>query len=99
MLNFFNNKYWSYWRGIRVWKIKKKTKQERIKAVKEAYDKHPNKTVSTKVITIFLSLILTFNNFKFNLVNYVQKMGCTMGTVCAPSYTDLFMPQFEEKHL
>ena len=29
------------------------------KAVKEAYDKHPNKTVSTKVITTFLSLILT----------------------------------------
>ena len=99
MLNFFNNKYWSYWRGIRVWKIKKNSKQERIKAVKEAYDKHPNKIVSTKVITIFLSLILTLNNFKFNLVNYVQKMGCTMGTVWAPSYADLFMAQFEEKHI
>ena len=36
---------------------------EGIKAVKEAYDKHPNKTVLTKVITTFLSLILTLNNF------------------------------------
>ena len=55
---------------------------EGIKAVKEAYDKRPDKTVSTKVITTFLSLILTLNNFIFNSVNYIQKMGCAMGTIC-----------------
>ena len=33
---------------------------EGIKAVREAYDNHPNKTVVTKVILTFLSLILTF---------------------------------------
>ena len=65
-----------------------------ITAVKEAFDKHPNKTVSTKVTTTFLSLILTLNNFVFNLVNYIQKMGWAMGTVCAPSYAKLFMAQF-----
>ena len=48
---------------------------EGIKAVKEAYDKNPNKTVSTKVIKIFLSLILTMNNFIFNSVKYIQKWG------------------------
>ena len=26
-------------------------------------------------------------------------MGCAMGTVCAPSYVNLFMAQFEEKHI
>ena len=26
-------------------------------------------------------------------------MGCAMGTVCTPSYANLFMGQFEEKHI
>ena len=34
-----------------------------MKAVKEAYDKHLNVTVSLKVVTTFLSVILTLNNF------------------------------------
>ena len=72
---------------------------EGIKAVKEVYDKRPDKTVSTKVITSFLSLILTLNNFISNSVNYIQKMGCAMGTICAPSYANLFMAQLEEKHI
>ena len=45
---------------------------EGIKAVREAYDNHPNKTVATKVIITFLSLILTLNNFVFNSINYLQ---------------------------
>ena len=45
-----------------------------IKAVREAYDKHPSKSVSTKVIITFLSLILTLNNFTFNIHN-LQVMG------------------------
>ena len=36
---------------------------ESIKAVKESYEKYKEKTVSTKVIITFLSLILTLNNF------------------------------------
>ena len=65
----------------------------------EAYDKFPNKTVLTKVITTFLSLILILNNFIFNSVKYSQKMGYAMGAIYAPSYANLFMAQFEEKHL
>ena len=45
-----------------------------IKAVKESYDKHPNKIVSTKVITSFLSLIFTLNNFIFNSLIYIHKL-------------------------
>ena len=26
-------------------------------------------------------------------------MGCAMGTVCAPSYANLFLTQFEYKHI
>ena len=38
---------------------------EGIKAVREVYDNHLNKTVATKVIITFSSLILTLNNFVF----------------------------------
>ena len=72
---------------------------EGIKAVKEAFDKYLNKTVLAKVTTTFLSLILTLNNFIFNSVNYIQKMGCAIGTVYAPSYANLFLIHFEEKDI
>ena len=62
-----------------------------IKAVREAYDIHPSKSVSTKVMVIFLSLILTLNNFIFNCFHYPQVMGCAMGTMCAPAYANIFM--------
>ena len=71
---------------------------EGIKAVREAYDNHPNK-IATKVIITFLSLILTLNSFVFNSFNYIQIMGCAMGTVCAPPYANIFMMQFEKQHI
>ena len=72
---------------------------EGIKAVREAYDKHPSKTVSTKVIIKFLSAILTLNYFIFNCSHYLQIMGCSMGTICAPAYANIFMAQFEAKKI
>ena len=72
---------------------------EGIKAVREALDNHLSKTVSTKVIITFLSLILTSNNFIFNYSHYLQIMRCAMGTICAPAYTKIFMAQFEAKHI
>ena len=71
---------------------------EGIKAAREAYDNRPNKTVATKVIITFLSLILTLNNFVFNAINYLQIMGCAMGISCAPAYANIFMAQFEKQH-
>ena len=53
----------------------------------------------TKIITTFLSSILTLNNFLFNSVNYIQKMRREMSNVCAPLYANLFMAQFEENHI
>ena len=72
---------------------------EGIKAVREAYNKHPSKTVSAKVIITFISLILTLNNFIFNCSHYLQFMGCVMDTICAPAYSNIFMVQFEAKHI
>ena len=38
-----------------------------IAAVIYAYNIYSKKSIATKVITTFLALILTFNNFTFNL--------------------------------
>ena len=37
--------------------------------------------------------------FSFNVLHYLQVMGCAMGTICAPAYTNIFMAKFEEKHI
>ena len=70
-----------------------------IKAVKESYEKYKEKTVSTKVIITFVSLILTLNNFVHNCIHYLQTMGCAMGTIWAPSYANIFMANCDAKHI
>ena len=45
---------------------------EGIAAVKIAYDSYLKKLFATKVITTFLVLILTLNNFIFNCKHYLQ---------------------------
>ena len=72
---------------------------EGIASVKKKYDHYPNKTIPTKIITTFLALILTLNNFIFNSKFYLQIKGCAMGTICALSYANIFMSEFEEKHI
>ena len=39
------------------------------------------RTVPTKLITTFLFLILTLDNFIFNSTNYLETKGCTMGLI------------------
>ena len=58
---------------------------EGIKSVKMSLEKYSKRTASTKVITTFLALILSLNNFIFNCKNYLQIKGSAMGTICAPS--------------
>ena len=72
---------------------------EGIAAVKRAYDKYQQKTVANKVLTTFLALILTLNNFIFNSKLYLQIKGCAMGTICALAYANIFMEYFEEKFI
>ena len=67
--------------------------------MKKKYDHFPNETIPTKIITPFLALILTLNNFIFKSKFYLQIKGCVMGTICTFSYANIFMSEFEEKHI
>ena len=44
---------------------------EGMSAVKRAFDNYSKKATSIKVITTFLALILTLNNFVFNCIHYL----------------------------
>ena len=70
-----------------------------IKSGKTSLEKYSKRTASSKVITTFLLLILTLNNFMFSCRSYLQMKGCAMGTICAPSYANIFMDHFERKFI
>ena len=72
---------------------------EGIQAGKEALNSVPKKSIATKVIIKFLFLILTLNNFNFNGIHYLPKQGCAMGTICTPSYANIFMGKFERNFM
>ena len=70
-----------------------------IEALKSALNSVSQKPIATKVIIKFLFLILTLNNFVFNGIHYLQKIGCAMGTICAPNYANIFMEKFEKTYI
>ena len=70
--------------------------KEGIEAVEKTLKR---KNIGTRIISTFLRLVLTLNNFVFNSQNYLQIKGCAMGTKCAPSYTNIFMGMFEERYI
>ena len=57
------------------------------------------KNIGTRIISTFLRLILTLNNFFFNSQNYLQIKGCAMGTKCALNYANIFIGMFEERYI
>lgn len=70
---------------------------EGIEAVKSYLRESDRKL--TQVISAFLTLILTLNNFQFNDQNILQINGVSMGTKCAPTYATLYMGKFEENYI
>ena len=72
---------------------------EGIESIRETLSKNGNPPATTDIMTSFLLLILTLNNFTFNGNHYLQVKGCAMGTKCAPSYANLFMGKFEKKYI
>ena len=50
------------------------------------------------MITTFLELILTRNNFIFNFTFYVQIKGCAIGTICAPTYPNIIVFEIEGRY-
>ena len=67
--------------------------------MREAYDNRNTKTLAAKVIITFLTVILTLNNFVFNSIIYLQRMGYAMGTICAVACAKNFLAQFEKQHI
>ena len=54
---------------------------------------------SNSNIIKLLEMVLTMNNFQFNYQNYLQINGTAMGTRVAPTYANIFMSEFETKHV
>ena len=71
------------------------TNHEGNEAIKEKLDTQTDKFIATKVIIKFLFIILTPTNFILNNINYLKIIGRTMGTICAPSYANIFLGKFE----
>lgn len=71
--------------------------EEGINTIKNLLQRKQSKV--TTVITAFLWLILTLNNFIFNSTHYLQLAGVAMGTKCAVIYANLFMSYFEETYI
>ena len=72
---------------------------EGVSAVERTFDNYSKKTTTTKVITMFLALILTLNNFVLDCIHYLKIKGCAMDTICAPVYANIFMANFELKYI
>ena len=71
---------------------------ERLEAMREALEENSqNQKPSANALTLMMRLILMLNNFVFNNVNYLQKMGTATGTRTTPSYSNTFMGKFEDQ--
>ena len=57
-----------------------------------------NRREEIPIVLRLLNLVLTLNNFIFNNEHFLQIKGCAMGTICAPSYANIFMGRFESRH-
>ena len=72
---------------------------EGIEAVKNTLNSTSQKPIAMEVTIKLMFLILTLNNFIFNGIQYLQKIGRAMGTICAPNYTNMFMGKFEKTYI
>ena len=54
---------------------------------------------SNSSILSLLKMVLEFNNFQFNNNHFLQVGGTAMGTRVAPTLANMFMGDFERKHL
>ena len=71
---------------------------EGVQALKSFLSQHTDNFIAECVATL-ATLVLENNNFTFNGENYIQTSGTAMGTRMAPSYANIFMSAFEEKHM
>ena len=55
--------------------------------------------ISTECLCELISTVLTKNHFQFNGDNYLQTLGCAIGTKMAPLYSTKIIGKFEEDKL
>jgi hypothetical protein len=74
---------------------------EGIRACRKQLYKNRNdiSDLTNESITQLLHYVLTKNNFDFNDRHFLQVGGTAMGTKVAPSFANLFMADFEDKHV
>ena len=72
---------------------------EGINAVAKAPEKIKDVNISSRDIIKFLSLTLYFNNFEFSRKHFLQMKVSSMGSKSSWSYVDIFMNEFETKHI
>lgn len=70
-----------------------------LKAVKNVFQKYPNKKRPEKEILQLLLINLTRSNFNFDSKFYLQIQGTAMGKKFAPSYANIFMAEWETEAL
>ena len=70
-----------------------------LQAFEKALDKRSDQTVPTKLLVSLLILVLDNNIFEFCGKLWRQMIGTAMGTVCAPTYANLFCGWLETQRL
>ena len=71
--------------------------EEGLRVLEEELEKRSVKNTPSFAIALLMKLVLILNNFVFNGVNYLQKMGVAMGTRSAPNFSNVFMGYFEKR--
>ena len=74
-------------------------KEQRLEAVRNIFQAYPSPRRSDKHILELLELSLKNKDFEFNNETFLQISGTAMGKKFAPSYTNLFMAQWENTAL
>ena len=74
---------------------------EALQSVREHLERYRPmaRTPKNESLCELLKMVLTMNNFQFNGTNYLQVGGTAMGTRVAPSLANIFMADFEDKHV
>ena len=70
-----------------------------LQAVKEVFNKFPDRERPDTELLELLNLNLTKNDFEFNNKFYLQTKGTAMGKKFAPSYANIYMAQWEDTAL
>ena len=65
--------------------------EEGLDAVREALEDREDKKTSTEFLVRLLEIVLKSNIFEFNSQLFLQLIGTSMGTKCAPNYSNIFM--------